>query len=114
MIMFRRKGAIRRACWRSARHVIIGSLGLRGYQNRAAIIAWITAIIIHRPKMAIIMPTIIFSIVITSFLHIHALRPPSRQYQILGGVSIVGWSTLATICAVLSIPKWRLSYADMS
>jgi len=67
---------IQKACERSAERVIIRLLRLKGYQNKAAIIAWIMAIIIHRPKTAVITPAINLSIFITSFLyHIHDCRP---------------------------------------
>jgi len=67
---------MQKACGRSTERVIISSLRFKPYQNKAAIIAWIRAMIIQMPKIALIMPTTILSISITSFLYqyIHACR----------------------------------------
>jgi hypothetical protein len=67
---------MQKACGRSTERVIISLLRFKTYQNKAAIIAWIRIMIIQMPKIAVIMPTTILSISITSFLYqyIHACR----------------------------------------
>jgi hypothetical protein len=83
-ILVKKGGIIQKACKRSVERVIIRSLRVKDYLlDKAATMAWINAIIIQAPKMAVTIPIIILAIIaITSFLchSICSYRPLKINY----------------------------------
>jgi len=106
---------MQKACGRLVERVIIRSLGLKDHQDKATIIAWMSAMIIQMPKIAVTNPIINLAIIsITSFLYIHSNQPLKINYSKgKKKMSRIDKDYIAIIFKLLSIPTRRMSYASM-